>query len=40
LNTELSQCSAPTLLGVVGNVTHCFQVFVGNLTDFPSVKEL
>jgi len=24
------------ILGVVGNVTHCF---VGNLTDFPAVKE-
>ena len=25
------------ILGVVGNVTHCF---VENLTDFPAVKEL
>jgi len=24
------------ILGVVGNFTHCF---VGNLTDFPAVKE-
>ena len=25
------------ILGVMGNVTHCF---VGNLTEFPPVKEI